>query len=157
MARRPSPGRACAPAIRWTGRSPTGGSRTGWRAQAPLLRGGDEHFYPDREAVYRDNVERVYRLMFAKVGNRPDAQDLTAHVFLAALRPLRISVSVAEMRAYLLAAAALALAALAGCAASRTIRVFQVRRVRRIPACSPGPPQCAGRDRSPGPARRGRC
>jgi RNA polymerase sigma-70 factor (ECF subfamily) len=67
-------------------------------------------FYPDWEAVYRDNVDRVYRLMFAKVGNRPDAEDLTAEVFLAALRPLRVSASVAEVRAYLLATARTVLA-----------------------------------------------
>jgi RNA polymerase sigma-70 factor (ECF subfamily) len=67
-------------------------------------------FYPDWEAVYRDNVDRVYRLMFAKVGNRPDAEDLTAEVFLAALRPLRVSASVAEVRAYLVTTARTVLA-----------------------------------------------
>lgn len=66
--------------------------------------------YRDWEAVYRDNVDRVYRLMFAKVGNRPDAEDLTAEVFVAALRPLRVSASVGEVRAYLLATARTALA-----------------------------------------------
>lgn len=79
-------------------------------AQAPQLRVVGDEFYPDWEAVYRDNVERVYRLMFAKVGNRPDAEDLTAEVFLAALRPLRVSASVAEVRAYLLATARTVLA-----------------------------------------------
>jgi RNA polymerase sigma-70 factor (ECF subfamily) len=29
--------------------------------------------YPDWEAVYTDNVRRIYRLMHAKVANRPDA------------------------------------------------------------------------------------
>jgi len=67
-------------------------------------------FYPDWEAVYRDNVDRVYRLMFAKVGNRADAEDLTAEVFLAALRPLRVSASVAAVRAYLVATARTVLA-----------------------------------------------
>jgi RNA polymerase sigma factor (sigma-70 family) len=67
-------------------------------------------FYPDWETVYRDNVDRVYRLMFAKVGNRPDAEDLTAEVFLAALRPLRVSASVGEVRAYLLTTARTVLA-----------------------------------------------
>ena len=66
--------------------------------------------YPDWEAVYRDNVERVYRIMVAKVGNRPDAEDLTAEVFLTALRPLRLSASVGEVRAYLLATARTVLA-----------------------------------------------
>ena len=66
--------------------------------------------YPDWEAVYRDNVDRVYRMMVAKVGNRPDAEDLTAEVFLTALRPLRVSASVGEVRAYLSATARTVLA-----------------------------------------------
>ncbi|MGW4400359.1 RNA polymerase sigma factor [Amycolatopsis nivea] len=66
--------------------------------------------YPDWEAVYRDNVDRVFRLMFSKVGNRPDAEDLTTEVFLTALRPLRVSASVGEVRAYLLATARTVLA-----------------------------------------------
>jgi RNA polymerase sigma-70 factor (ECF subfamily) len=67
--------------------------------------------YPDWEAVYRDNLEPIYRLMFAKVGNRADAEDLTAEVFLAALGPLRVSATVGEVRAYLLATARTVLAA----------------------------------------------
>jgi RNA polymerase sigma-70 factor (ECF subfamily) len=67
-------------------------------------------FYPGWEAVYRDNVARIYRLMFAKVGNRPDAEDLTAEVFVAALRPLRVSASTTEVRAYLLTTARTVLA-----------------------------------------------
>jgi RNA polymerase sigma-70 factor (ECF subfamily) len=66
--------------------------------------------YPDWEAVYNDNVDRVYRLMFAKVGNRPDAEDLAAEVFVTALRPLRLSACVGEVRAYLLATARTVLA-----------------------------------------------
>jgi RNA polymerase sigma-70 factor (ECF subfamily) len=66
--------------------------------------------YPDWEAVYQDNVDRVYGMMFAKVGNRADAEDLTAEVFLAALGPLRVSASVGEVRAYLSATARTVLA-----------------------------------------------
>jgi RNA polymerase sigma-70 factor (ECF subfamily) len=66
--------------------------------------------YADWEAVYNDNVDRVYRLMYAKVGNRPDAEDLTAEVFVTALRPLQLSVSVGEVRAYLSATARTVLA-----------------------------------------------
>ncbi|MGW6280826.1 RNA polymerase sigma factor [Kribbella sp. NPDC055071] len=66
--------------------------------------------YPDWEAVYDDNVDRLHRLMFVKVGNRPDAEDLTAEVFVTALRPLRLSASVGEVRAYLLATARTVLA-----------------------------------------------
>ena len=61
--------------------------------------------YPSWEAIYRDNVGPVYRLIFARVGNRPDAEDLTTEVFLAALRPLRATASVPEVRAYLVATA----------------------------------------------------
>jgi RNA polymerase sigma-70 factor (ECF subfamily) len=75
------------------------------------LRLVDGEAYTGWEAIYLDNVHRIYRLMFSKVGNRPDAEDLTAEVFLAALRPLRTSASVGEVRAYLLATARSVLAA----------------------------------------------
>jgi RNA polymerase sigma factor (sigma-70 family) len=67
--------------------------------------------YSDWEAVYTDNATWVYRTIFARVGNRADAEDLTAEVFLAALRPLRITATVAEVRAYLRATARTVLAA----------------------------------------------
>jgi|SRR5271163_202735 len=67
--------------------------------------------YPDWEAAFQDNATWVYRSIFARVGNRADAQDLTAEVFLAALRPLRISASVAEVRSYLRTTARTVLAA----------------------------------------------
>jgi RNA polymerase sigma-70 factor, ECF subfamily len=66
--------------------------------------------YGDWEAVYEDNATWVYRTIFARVGNQPDAEDLTAEVFLAALRPLRLTVTVAEVRAYLRATARTVLA-----------------------------------------------
>jgi RNA polymerase sigma factor (sigma-70 family) len=74
------------------------------------LRAVDNDTYADWDAVYRDNIGLVHRLMFAKVGNRPDAEDLTTEVFLAALRPLRLPASVGEVRAYLLATARTVLA-----------------------------------------------
>ena len=67
--------------------------------------------YPGWEAIYADNVERIYRLMYAKVGNRHDAEDLTSQVFLTALGPLRATASVGEVRAYLLTTARTVLAA----------------------------------------------
>jgi RNA polymerase sigma-70 factor (ECF subfamily) len=66
--------------------------------------------YPNWDAIYLDNVERLYRIIYARVGNRPDAEDLTAEVFQAALKPLRTSASVGEVRAYLLATARTVLA-----------------------------------------------
>lgn len=77
----------------------------------PPLRPAGREVYADWEAVYQDNVDRVYRLMYARVGNRADAEDLTTDVFLAALRPLRVSASAPEVRAYLFATARTALAA----------------------------------------------
>ena len=65
---------------------------------------------PDWEAVYRDNIASIYRLMYSKVGNRSDSEDLTAEVFVAALGPLRLSASRGEVRAYLFATARTVLA-----------------------------------------------
>lgn len=61
--------------------------------------------YADWDEVYNDNVVRLYRLLYSKVGNRHDAEDLTAEVFLAALRPLRLQASRPEVRGYLAATA----------------------------------------------------
>jgi RNA polymerase sigma-70 factor (ECF subfamily) len=86
-------------------------------ADAPSLRlvgsGGDlvaEPRYADWEAVYRDNVSRVYRMLYAKVGTRADAEDLTTEVFMAALGPMRLDVSAPEVRSYLFTTARTVLA-----------------------------------------------
>lgn len=79
-----------------------GGSR---EVKAPHRGGGlrpvTEASYPDWDAVYRDNITWVYRLMYSKAGNRPDAEDLTAEVFMTALTPLRVSATMSEVRKYL--------------------------------------------------------
>src|SRR5579863_5908768 len=74
------------------------------------LRLVDGDVYPDWESVYRDNVDRLYRLMYARVGNRADAEDLTSEVFRSALGPLRLASSKGEVRSYLLATAQTVLA-----------------------------------------------
>jgi RNA polymerase sigma factor (sigma-70 family) len=74
----------------------TGTSR--WEAQLQPVTGAA---YPNWDAVYRDNITWVYRLMYRKVGNQADAEDLTAEVFMTALRPLRVSATVPEVRKYL--------------------------------------------------------
>ena len=51
------------------------------RGSVPRLRVVDDDVYADWESVYRDNIERLYRLMYARVGNRPDAEDLTSEIF----------------------------------------------------------------------------
>lgn len=71
----------------------------------------DGDAYANWDEIYTDNVVRLYRLMYSKVGNRPDAEDLTTEVFLAALGPLRTSASRPEVRGYLVATARTVLAA----------------------------------------------
>jgi RNA polymerase sigma-70 factor (ECF subfamily) len=79
-------------------------------AAVSYLRLVDAEAYADWDAAYLDNVGRLYRIMYSRVGNRPDAEDLTAEVFKAALGPLRLSSSKGEVRAYLLATARTVLA-----------------------------------------------
>ena len=81
------------------------------RRPRPDLRLVSDACYPSWEAVYAGNVTWVYRTIFARVGNRADAEDLTSEVFLAAMRPLRLTASTAEVRAYLRATARTVLAA----------------------------------------------
>jgi RNA polymerase sigma-70 factor (ECF subfamily) len=84
-----------------------GGRAMGYCAR---LRTSDADMSPTWETVYRDNVEYIYRLIFSRVGNRPDAEDLTSEVFRTALRPLRLSASDPEIRSYLRATAQTVLA-----------------------------------------------
>ena len=74
------------------------------------LRVVDPDGYADWETVYRDNIDRLYRLMYSRVGNRADAEDLTAEVFRTALGPLRLDSSKGEVRSYLLTTAQTVLA-----------------------------------------------
>lgn len=76
----------------------------------PYLHVVDDDVYADWESVYRDNIDRLYRLMYARVGNRADAEDLTSEVFSTALPPIRLSSSKGEVRAYLLVTAKTVLA-----------------------------------------------
>mgnify|MGYP001170203957 CR=1 FL=1 len=68
------------------------------------LRAVSDAEFSDWETVYRENIGLVYQVLFARVGNRPDAEDLTTEVFLAVLRPLRLPAPAAAVRSYLLAA-----------------------------------------------------
>ena len=55
----------------------------------------------DWESVYRDHVVHVFRFVYARTGNRADAEDVTSTTFMRALPRLRGDVSEGEMRAYL--------------------------------------------------------
>lgn len=64
----------------------------------------------DWESVYRNHVASIYRLLYHKVGNQPDAEDLTSQVFLEALPRLRASASGGEIHMYLVTTARTVLA-----------------------------------------------
>jgi RNA polymerase sigma factor (sigma-70 family) len=85
-------------AERGGGRAPGGGPGPAGRP-LHVVRAVDA--YRDWEELYADNVVRLYRLLYSKVGNRADAEDLTTEVFLAAFGPLRLEASRGEVRAYL--------------------------------------------------------
>ena len=55
----------------------------------------------DWEVAYRQNLGWVYRFVYGRVGNRADAEDVTAEVFMRALPRLRLAVPPAQLRAYL--------------------------------------------------------
>jgi RNA polymerase sigma factor (sigma-70 family) len=57
-----------------------------------------------------EQLELVYAYVYARVGNRPDAEDVTQQVALKAIPRLRAGASVPAIRAYLFAAARSALA-----------------------------------------------
>jgi RNA polymerase sigma factor (sigma-70 family) len=80
------------------------------KADVARLRVVDSDSYTDWESVYRDNINRLYRLMYARVGNRADAEDLTSEVFRTALGPLKLASSKGEVRSYLLTTAQTVLA-----------------------------------------------
>jgi len=69
------------------------------------LRAVDGDAYASWDDIYTDNVVRLCRLIYSKVGNRPDAEDLTTEVFLTAMGPLRTTATRPEVRAYLVATA----------------------------------------------------
>jgi RNA polymerase sigma factor (sigma-70 family) len=78
------------------------------RAEVFHLIDGDQPL--DWEHVYRDNVTSIYRLVYSRVGNQADAEDLTSQVFLLALPRLRPSASGGEIHKYLVATARTTLA-----------------------------------------------
>jgi RNA polymerase sigma-70 factor, ECF subfamily len=57
----------------------------------------------DWDTIYRRNIVSIYRLLYSKVGNRADAEDLTSQVFLSALPHIRPASAPGEAHAYLVA------------------------------------------------------
>ncbi len=57
--------------------------------------------YPDWESVYQDNVVGIYQLVFRRVGNAADAEELAADVLMQTLKTLRLPAPVHNVRSYL--------------------------------------------------------
>lgn len=57
------------------------------------------------EEIALDELEMVYAFIFARVGNRADAEDLTQQVAMKAIPRLRAEAAAASIRAYLFATA----------------------------------------------------
>jgi RNA polymerase sigma-70 factor, ECF subfamily len=74
------------------------------------VRGTETAVYPDWESVYEDNVVGIYQLVFRKVGNAADAEDLAAEVLMQTLKTLRLPAPVHNVRAYLVKTARTVLA-----------------------------------------------
>lgn len=53
------------------------------------------------ERVYDEHVVAIYRFIYARVGNRPDAEDLTAQVFVRAVEQLDTSRDPRQVTAWL--------------------------------------------------------
>jgi len=66
--------------------------------------------YPNWESVYQDNVVGIYQLVFRKVGNAPDAEDLAEEALMQTLKTLRLPAPVPTVRAYLVKTARTVLA-----------------------------------------------
>src|ERR1700730_7754499 len=66
--------------------------------------------YPDWESVYQDNVVGIYQLVFRRVGNAADAEDLAEDVLIRTLKTLRFPAPVHNVRSYLVKTAKTVLA-----------------------------------------------
>lgn len=66
--------------------------------------------YPDWESVYQDNIVGIYQLVFRKVGNSADAEDLAEEALMQTLKTLRLPAPVPTVRAYLVKTARTVLA-----------------------------------------------
>lgn len=51
--------------------------------------------------AYQTHVTAIYQYVYTRVGNRPDAEDLTSQVFMKAIQSMRTDVSVPELRSWL--------------------------------------------------------
>ena len=51
--------------------------------------------------AYQTHVTAIYQYVYSRVGNRPDAEDLTSQVFMKATKDMRSDVSIRQLRSWL--------------------------------------------------------
>ena len=56
---------------------------------------------PHFEAIYDEHVLAIHRFVYARVGNRPDAEDLTGQVFMRAVEQLDVDRPAPQISAWL--------------------------------------------------------
>ena len=67
----------------------------------PLARPDAPHGQDHLTWASQTHVTAIYQYIYGRVGNRPDAEDLTAQVFVKAINGMRSDVSVPELRSWL--------------------------------------------------------
>src|SRR3982074_1404064 len=67
----------------------------------PLAQADAPHGQDHLTWAYQTHVTAIYQYIYGRVGNRPDAEDLTAQVFVKAINGMRSDVSVPELRSWL--------------------------------------------------------
>src|SRR5260370_34067183 len=71
------------------------------RKVVALPQGDTTHDQDHLTWAYQTHVTAIYQYIYSRVGNRPDAEDLTAQVFMKAIGGMRSDVSVPELRSWL--------------------------------------------------------
>src|SRR5260370_27532251 len=71
------------------------------RKVVALPQGDTTHDQDHLTWAYQTHVTAIYQYIYSRVGNRPDAEDLTAQVFMKAISGMRSDVSVPELRSWL--------------------------------------------------------
>jgi RNA polymerase sigma factor (sigma-70 family) len=82
----------------------------GGRPEPKIAKDPADAIYTDWESVYQDNVVGIYQLVFRRVGNAADAEDLAEDVLIRTLKTLRFPAPVHNVRAYLVKTAKTVLA-----------------------------------------------
>ncbi len=66
-----------------------------------LHQAADPHSQDHLTWAYQTHVTAIYQYVYSRVGNRPDAEDLTSQVFMKATKDMRSDVSIPQLRSWL--------------------------------------------------------